>query len=372
LHGWLLTGAGFDQAVAPGRAGAIYGGLAPLRWVWLAGLGVAGLAGVFAAWQKNPPGAGLLALWLLPGVIAFTPTWTPVYPHYFIHSIPALLIVAACGLVWLARRTHRYAVYGVLGAVLVLQAAGWFSALDFGSRHAVEDGYGRPLRPLLDVRGALSPYEDVTVLSERQQDYVYIEPTTWAVLLHDKRCVRVIDGRGLRVVPNAPSWAVLLTPDMPRPDAPLTVIPLREGEPGYAVFERERPPDVEPLPPLADVVRFENGVRLTGMALAGNILQLEWVLPGSQPGQNLQYFAHFMGADGERLAQRDGSFLPGRWWCDGDRLVTQIDVNAPPDAEAMRAGLYALTPGGGFQNIAVLDANGSPAGTWGSVPLATN
>jgi len=121
--------------------------------------------------------------------------------------------------------------------------------------------------------------------------------------------------------------------------------------------------------PSVEPVQYESGVRLVGAEVAGEILLLGWEMPEGQIGLDLQYFAHFLDADGERVAQRDGDFIPGRFWCAGDTVVTQISVAVPAEAVRMDVGLYQLDDERGFINQNVVGPDGAVLGTSGSVPL---
>jgi hypothetical protein len=120
-----------------------------------------------------------------------------------------------------------------------------------------------------------------------------------------------------------------------------------------------------------DPVQFENGVRLQGIAVEMETerVVLEWLMPMSQPGENLQYFVHLYDASGERVAQRDTDFVPGRFWCEGDRLLTRVDLAVPDDTAIARIGLYSLDEARGFVNTAVLDAGEQPTALWADIPL---
>ena len=197
------------------------------------------------------------------------------------------------------------------------------------------------------------------------------EAAVWSVMLRGEACLRVTDGGAYRVRPAAP-FTLLAEPDAPDAalpeDDPTEVVPVAQStERTYRVY-LQQPADDDRLPAV-EPVQFESGVTLTGAEIAGTIMLLEWNMPDAQPGLDLQYFAHFMDAEGERVAQRDGDFIPGRFWCAGDTVRTLITVDVPPEAETMRVGLYALDDERGFVNQNVLGPDGAVMGTAGTLPL---
>jgi hypothetical protein len=83
---------------------------------------------------------------------------------------------------------------------------------------------------------------------------------------------------------------------------------------------------------------------------------------------NYQYFGHFLDQSGERIGQRDTSFWPSKYWCEGDTAVTWIEIALPEGTATLRVGMYVLERG---QIIAskVLDDGGQPVGQWVDISL---
>lgn len=316
-------------------------------------------------------GRSTLFVLLLPAlsIVAFSISWTDVFVHYFITSIPALCVLAGIGLFGASTDllqgtmgNPKQLAYSSVAIIGVIQIVLWFQLLSYANRNAT--AFGIPLHYRLDVREALMPHDDVLLISDGYRTLYDEDPAVWAVLLHGDACLRAISGDNFTVFPTADAITVITEPDSPpRPGYTAQEI---TTVPPYTLYQ----PQIvrESLSPTAPIT-FDSGVQVVGVSLQDNILRLEWAMPRSQPGVDLQYFAHFIDADGERIAQRDAEFLPGRWWCEGDTLMTQIDVNVPPETQSMRVGMYALTPSGGFVNANVVDSEGNPIATWGDVPL---
>ena len=186
----------------------------------------------------------------------------------------------------------------------------------------------------------------------------------WSVMLHGDGCLRVVSGDNFTVWPASGVLTVVTEPDSP-PRSDYTARQLA-AVPPYTLYQPESAPARLPA---FEPITFDNNVRLSAAALEGNLLRLQWQMPAARPDLDLQYFAHFVDANGEKIGQRDADFLPGRFWCEGDMLTTQIDVNAPPETVALRVGLYQLDPQRGFINANVVDDAGNPIGTWGDVAL---
>jgi hypothetical protein len=59
---------------------------------------------------------------------------------------------------------------------------------------------------------------------------------------------------------------------------------------------------------------------------------------------------------------------PGRFWCEGDRLITWAEIELPEGVETLRVGLYAFERDG-FVNSNVLDDAGNPVASWADISL---
>ncbi|MBZ0297701.1 MAG: hypothetical protein K8L99_34410 [Anaerolineae bacterium] len=378
----LATGTGVRAEIAPGHAI----GFPDLTSLWLAVLGGAVLLGLARSWRRGWRLAGFVGLWALLPLLVFTLQWTVVYPHYFIASIPAYALLAGIGLdipTHAGRETASRALriaYGLIVALFCMvplsQGLYWQRLMAEVATTYTPEGFGTPLSDLLAVRDALTDTRDVVVLTDGIEMQLDQEPVIWTVLLHDTAdCVRALSGDGRALFPAAP-FAVLTAPNAPEnpindlyTSADAQRFRLRPREGRYTVTRFDSPPLwTAPVMTSITPVQFDNGATLTGYHLEPNQAYLEWTFAGPTAHDN-QFFVHFLDAGGERVAQRDDRFWPGRYWCAGDRLIMWTDVEVPETAQTLRVGLYTLEPGGGFTNAQVLDVNGTPVGPWVDIPL---
>ncbi|GIL14424.1 MAG: hypothetical protein BroJett038_31440 [Chloroflexota bacterium] len=376
----LATGLALETWVAPQQTADLLGSVPPPAGLWLL-IGTAVVVGLAAVWR--PPHrqlALLLIVWVGLPVAVFSITWTRVYPHYFVASIPALCLLAGVGLAWLVNAApgkpySRTALLAGFGVLLLTQGLWWRGLLRYLDSTATPEGFGPPMHYLLDARAALAQHDDVLVISDGFEILYDQEPAIWPVMLRDTaRCVRALAGDGAAVFP-AGAFAVLVAPNAP--DNPLgslyrvdeeVVFPLRPGEGSYRVRAFEAAPEWNgPALTAVEAVRFESGIRLTGYHLQADRMILEWQLPGPVEA-DYHYFGHFLDANGEKIGQRDNSLWPGRFWCAGDRLLTWADISLLPETAILRVGLYTLE-NGGFINASVFDETGNVVGTWADIPL---
>jgi hypothetical protein len=376
----LATGLGLETWVAPQQTAHLLANVPPPVELWLlvGGLVVTGLIAIWRPpYRRFVP---LLVVWVGLPMAVFSITWTRVYPHYFVASIPALCLLAGVGLAWLVSAVpgkpySRMALLTGFGVLLLTQGLWWRGLLRYLDSTATPEGFGPPMHYLLNARAALAQHDDVLIISDGFEILYDQEPAIWPVMLRDSaRCVRALAGDGAAVFP-AGALAVLIAPNAP--DNPIgslyrankeTVFPLRPGEGSYRMMVFEAAPEWNgPAPTAVEPVRFESGIRLTGYHLQTDRMLLEWRLPGPVEA-DYHYFGHFLDANGEKIGQRDNSLWPGRFWCAGDRLLTWADITLPPETTILRVGLYTLK-NGGFVNASVLDETGNAVGVWADIPL---
>jgi 4-amino-4-deoxy-L-arabinose transferase-like glycosyltransferase len=391
----LATGAGLETWVAPQQQSDLLARVPTPSAIWIALIGAAVLFGCIRLWRRyNRALAMLITLWILLPLIIFTPSWTPIYPHYFIASIPALALLMGIGIASaimvvnqrLPSATHRHIAeavgFAALGVVLITQGLWWHGLLRYLDMTNTPYGFTTPVHYLLDVRDQLARYEDVLIVSNGMQVLYDQEPARWSVMLRNTaRCLRTVPGDGYAIfptgrfiaaiAPNAPPNAVgnLYVTDHSK------IFPVRPGDGQYSLNVFEQAPAWKGAPITEIAPRhFSNGVQLTGYHLDKERLYLEWRLPGPDPTADYQYFGHFLDATGTRLGQRDAVFLPGRHWCAGDRLITWTNIQLPEGTNTLRIGMYKLGTGrtkDQYFSADVLDMAGNPAGQWVDIALTT-
>jgi hypothetical protein len=409
---YLSTGLGVETWVAPNQQAALLERVPVLSGVWLllGGLMLIGLIAVVAR-ARYRRRAVLLWAWAGLPLLVFTPTWTTVYPHYFIGAIPAYALLIGLGLealialagTLIAMGSERITTPGnaslvrtlllvSCGIILLIQGMWWRGLMRYVQTEAITlgagtSGYTTPLRYLLPVRDAVRAFDDVVILSQGMDVLFEVEPARWAVLLRDSaRCVRTLPGDGFAVFPVG-RVAAVIAPDASNSmlmslytDSEAQVYPTHPGEGAYTVSTFEAAPawaEVEAaINPLPTPTVFANGVTLTAYAISqqDGRVYLQWTLPqGAAAGADFQYFIHLLDSSGEVIAQRDASFWMGRHWCPGDRLLSWQTLDLPPTATTLRVGFYTLGVGkdaGRYFPVDVLDAMGNPAGNWVDIGMS--
>ena len=379
----LATGTGIASEITPDQEHLIAPEMDILRPVWLVVYGAALLLGLVAIWRDGWRLAGLVWLWALLPLLVFSVRWTPVHPAYFIASLPAFALLIGAGVALPVRVMARRAlplrsIAFLLTALFCLlpltQALYWLALMTFIDTNATPAYFGIPLRYRLPVRDALANERDVLVLTDGFEMALDQEPVIWSVLLHGTAdCVRALAGEELLVLPAQPFTALVApnAPEVPLDNFYATAssqyYPLRPGDGAYVLHRFQRAPEwrAAALTPILPT-RFDNGAQLVGYALSPDRVHLRWLLPGAA-SEDYQYFVHLLDAEGNRLAQQDGRFWPGRYWCAGDTLMTSAALSIPDGVQTLRVGLYTLQPGGGFANANVVDEAGGALGVWADI-----
>lgn len=362
--------------------------------LWLL-LGTLMLVGLAAAWRRAGRALAVwLWLWAFITPLVFVPAWTGsgVYAHFFIPTIPALMLAAGLGLAAVCDAlmrvvpgfwwpVMRVSLLLAFCAILVTQAVwmtGYKRFLETTYTYSEDaDGYRTltPIRYLLDVRAALQPFRDVIIIGGSPHE---TDTYTWKAMLYNSAaCVRdmVIDGSSVAVFPAGP-FAAVVPPhaapyeglDLYVVDSPL-VIPLRPGEDPYTIHAHAEAPAWDgPAIAAVDAPPFDNGAQLTGYALAAGRVYLRWHLQAAGGEHGYQYYAHFLDAAGERVGQKDAAFYSPRYWCPGDTLITWADTDIPSQTRTLRVGMYRFE-GGGIAGAVLVGPDGGPAGGWVDISL---
>ena len=372
---YLATGFGMETWVAPQQQSEMLDTVPPIPLWWIIGGMI--VIGTMLLYRKQLRiFAPLLLIWAYLPAVALIPQWAGVYPHYFIASIPALMLLAAIGVTWVAEtvplQPHGRSIIVVAYAfILLTQGWYWRGVLRYVDSTDIRyPGFTVPLHYLHDVEKELSAYDDVVVLSDGMSWDLHHESAVWAVLLRDTAiCVRTLVGDGYAVFP-AGEFAALQAPNMPLEgigtvyqNESVQHFPERPGGLGYTVYHWDNAPDwtgaeITPIEP----VRFAGNVQLTGYHLADNLMLFEWRLPQRTPGLDYQYGGHFYNTAGEKIGQRDTTFWHGRHWCEGDRLLTWIWGDVPAETTQLQVFLYELGDANQarYINAPVIDAAGNP------------
>lgn len=388
FNAYLLTGLGVETWIAPNQTADLLANAPISAPLWMIN-GVLAVIGIVGIMRKYPRLAPLGIGWAILPLVVFSLTWTTVYPHYFVHSLPVGMLLIAigaevviAGAVYLVMIDQprkrapliRIVILTAIAMVWLMQAVWWRGVMRYVevtpiSLGAGTSGYSTPMRYLLAARDALRDARDVIVLSDGQEVLLDVEPARWAVLLRDSaHCVRTLPGDGFWVLPSGP-FTALITPSAGE-NAAFYQHGAGEsfaarGAEVYQVYRWEGAPEWDAGQAVSAV--FQNGARLIGYRVDGERLSLTWELSGDQT-TDYQYFVHFLDARGEVITQRDQRFWAGRHWCAGDRLISKVMM--PSEGVTMlRVGFYVLERVGAYRAVDVLDEMGNPVGNWIEFPL---
>jgi hypothetical protein len=331
--------------------------LDPIRWVW-GMLTIGGL--IVVAWRRRPVDL-MLASWLVLPVAFFVRHSTPVYPHYFIITLPAAYVLAGIAtealLRWAGGRTWHVSIAVLLVAVCAIQAAAWVGLLAFIASHDTAGGFGTPLGTLLSAAEAARAQAarsgvEVLLVGEGDDPAVSEFPAVMGELLRDQPH-RYVDGRATALLPQAGAVVILQT------------LQLRAAARFYLVCEscrlihlEDRGPAVVTLKPgaannlkvqhqFAAPRSLANGVEMLGWETSPG-WAVVWRTGYVPAASDYHFFNH--GSD----AQADGVGFPSKSWHDGDTVISYFDLAAHGP---VRVGMYEYPA---VRNVPVMDSAGNP------------
>jgi hypothetical protein len=387
---YLTTGLGVETWVTPDDSHAMLEQVPPFNLWWLMLILV--INGIIVVLLRPPYRRffGLLMAWGFLPFVVFLLNWTPTYPHYFVASIPAMMLLVGIGTGWVARivplqPNGRVIILTAFAVIVVSQGWWWRGAVRYLEQtHIDYPGFTTPLSYLLPIRDALSDVDDVVVVAQGMAWDRHHEAVIWDTLIYQpETCVRTLQSDGYAVQPDG-AFAVLVAPNASQDavrgyytqGAPDIVFPERQGGGDYRLYRFEQAPTWQDNFVALDTVgQFANGVQLLGYHYEQDLLTLRWRLPDGIRGENYQYSAQFFSEDGQRLAQADRVFWQGQHWCEGDVLLTWVNLPIEQTAETLFVSLYTLGTGaqtGQFFNVDVLDITGNTLGQAVEIPLSSS
>lgn len=395
----LATGTDIETWVAPQVNPNVFWRVTETRTAAILLASIPLLVGTLALILKWRGWWVFFALWIIVPVLVFQIGLADIWPHYFVPQLPAFALIAGLGVSWVIDLTRqdywlRVITFAlliiVIGRMLLGQWSYFLTVTDYAYTHHIAlgsgtSGYTTPMFVLDAVRDAIpADIDDVLVLSDGDRVWFDAEAARWPVILHDAaRCVRSLAPEGMTVTP-AGRFAVITTPTVSTalhtlfPGAGAAVIPARAGEGSYrvALYDSATPSD-ERLTILPTPAQFSNGVALTSYRIEADRVLLSFTLPDAPDrtfygalNHDYQFFIHLLDSNGERIAQIDNSFWPGRHWCAGDQLTLWRELDTS-NAATLRVGFYRLLDAetGAAQAVDVLDAAGNAAGNWVDIRL---
>lgn len=395
----LATGTDIETWIAPHVDPAVFGRDTETRTAAILLASIPLLVGILALIAKWRGWWVFFALWIVLPVAAFQIALADIWPHYFVPQLPAFALIAGLGVAWIIDLTRRdywprmitfALMIVVIGRMLLGQWSYFLTATDYAYTHNIAldsgtSGYTTPMFVLNAVRDAIpTEIDDVLVLSDGDRVWFDAEAARWPVILRDDaRCVRALPPDGMIIAPAGP-FAVITTPTVStalhtaHPGAGAAVIPARAGEGSYRVALYDAATEAAdghtalPTPAL-----FSNGVALSSYLIEPDRVVLRFTLPDAPDrtfygalDHDYQFFIHLLDLNGERIAQIDDSFSPGRHWCLGDQLTLWRELDTL-DAATLRVGFYKLPDAktSATRAIDLLDEARNPAGNWVDIRL---
>jgi|GEM_PF-386527 len=346
---------------------------------------------------------GAASLLFLLVMLPYQINWEP----YYLPIAVMITVIMGYGMLepisetrplWNKKNLGRFVLFSFTLTSLFFMSQDWITrireTLTYGSlQGAGTSGYTTPAFILNRVAESL-PREtnDVVILTKDMDIWFDSEAARWPVILRDvATCVRALPSDGYAVFPNH-LFTVITTPDASQALARLytdatqtTTIDMltvnqAEAKPYItSIFEVAPTWTRAPITDLIAPVQFDNNVLLTGYGFADGQIYLRWSLPDAPDrrfyesrAHNVQFFAHFLDENGNRIGQLDKQFWHARHWCAGDTLYTWGDIDGTDSAALLRVGFYRLGLGkdsGQTFPLDVLDSLGNPAGNWVDIEI---
>ncbi len=375
-YAWmLLTGADIHSLAGPQAFGDFLRSVPnidPVRWLW-GGLAVAGFA---VALYRRRPADLILVSWLAAPILFFIRHSTPVFPHYFIVTLPAGYMLAgiavSAGWDFFAAKTQadatkkslltsrlRGLLFLMLAASAVAQAGVWLTLLFFVGRVATPNGFGTPLGMLLNVADQAKEWRlargapEILLVGKGDDPQVDEFAAVTEALFHGVPH-RFVDGAAAAVLPQGGAVVVIQPGDFTargwyeKLAESETCLLLREHEKGIELLAVPPSLGLQPAHPFAEPRLLANGVELLGWDTAP-VWTVIWRVGYIPPAADYHFFNH------APLAQADGVGYPSRYWRDSDTVLSFFDLS--PLAWPVRVGMYEFPS---VTNVPVMDAMGNP------------
>jgi len=371
---YLVTGFGLETWVAPEQQPELLANVPSVSLWWLNLLSFFIGVGFALYMPRYRTLTIIFLLWTIAPFFVFIPTWTPVYPHYFVASLPIMAIFIAIPIKYLTNivplgSIGRVIILSSVALILLTQGIWWRGLVRYvDTTHIDYPGFTTPMTYLLPIQDALQDSDDVIIVSHGMAWDRHHESVVWDVMLEGQvECVRTVQGDGYAVLPDG-AFSVLIAPDSP-PNAVNNlyiqsepeIFPERNGGGEYQLYHFDSAPEWNGEPIISiSPNRFDNGVELIGYALTADQIVLSWRLPTNQRGRNYQFSAQLFDADEQRVGQHDSIFWQNRHWCQDDTLIIWGNINISDTPQRLAVSLYQLGQGeelSQFLNANVLDDN---------------
>ena len=375
---WMVLTGGDIHSLAGPKAFQDYLNSVPditlIRWLW-GGLTVAGL---LTALRRRRPADLILVLWLITPILFFVRHSTPVFPHYFIITLPAGYILAGdavnAALEFFTAKTQRpqreqekslrssrlrgSIFSGIVVISAAAQAGVWLALLFFIGSNNTPNGFGTPLGLLLNaVDGAKQmqaqlAVPEILIVGDGDDPAVDDFPAVMDVLFRNTPH-RFVDGNEAAVFPSGGAVAIIQPgefrargsyEDCAETEACMV---LRAGELGIELVGLSANTAVEIANPFPEPRTLANGVQLLGWE-SQPVWTVIWRAGYVPPAADYHFFNHAEGA------QVDGAGYPSRYWREDDLVISFFDLQA---AGPVRVGMYEYPS---VINVPVMDVAGEP------------
>jgi len=347
-----------------------------IRWLW----GAMALGGLVAALVRRHDKDVIVAAWLIVPAIFFTRHSTPVFPHYFILTLPAGYIFAGDCLnsvlefftaetqrapsenIKIPSRPSRSGLRGLLFGGIALTAAMqmgiYLALLFFISSVNTPNGFGTPLGMWLDVvdRAKITYAQrgssEILLVGEGDDPAISEFPVVMDALLRDVPH-RFVDGNTAALFPSG-SATVIIQPTTINSRAIYeqfskaeACILLRESEQGVELLSIPKDPQVRLANEFPAPRALANGVELIGWERK-DFWMIVWRVGYVPAASEYHFFNH------AASAKVDGVSYPSRYWRDGDVAINFFNLNVK---EPVRVGMYEYPS---VKNVLVMDEAGKP------------
>ncbi|MBI5715834.1 MAG: hypothetical protein HZC38_20735, partial [Chloroflexi bacterium] len=322
------------------------------RWLW----GAMALGGLVVALVRRHDKDVIVASWLIVPALIFIRHSTPVFPHYFILTLPAAYILAGDFITSFTRYAIRNTLYALTLVSSSLQVGVYLALLFFVGSVNTPNGFGTPLGMWLNVvdRAKITYAQrgspEILLVGEGDDPAISEFPAVMSVLLRDVPH-RFVDGNTAALFPGGGA-TVIIQPTMINSRAIYeqfskaeACILLRESEQGVELLSIPKNPQVKLANEFAAPRTMANGAELIGWERK-EFWMILWRVGYVPAASEYHFFNH------AASAKVDGVSYPSRYWRDGDVVINFFNLNVN---ESVRVGMYEYPS---IKNVPVMDVAG--------------
>ncbi|MCB9438370.1 MAG: glycosyltransferase family 39 protein [Anaerolineales bacterium] len=314
---------------------------APAWAQWLTGILLV-LGGVTLVWRWPQERflTPLVLLWGGGGVLLFTRHSTPVYIHYQVVAIPALVLVVASSTRLVKHPVWSITIVGLLVVVGIQHTRQITDSLSIIERENVAGGIPNPLKYTRAAAYSVSDDMPVVVFTHGDDPYTNGEVAVWSVLFWGD-ANRVVNGDSALILPNQPTslfaevpfiqaWEELEAANL---TADSHALPRRADSAPFMVVAYDGQQDPQGFILLDDPIALTDGSQLVGWKVrrVGERMRVStlWQVTSRPPDETWNQFHHLrLSASADVTEQPFAiSDVPtsARYWQAGDRVIVMAD-----------------------------------------------